>query len=292
MGARLSFLTGGPVPERYRARIEVVAISECVGIVNKEQTIFVGLGEVFGYVAANEASGSSDDNHGLKINQLAASGKRVYSENTVVFFKSYRWVAVLGLFLLASSCAVAPLSNHVSARTNGEGNSLLSAGSTIGVKNSGWVPSVRYSLGITDRFDLGFQYEVVEYGVSGKYLLVGGGEGFSLAGLGGLGTSFGGFYGFLGPVVSYKWGIFEPYFVERYNYVRYPERNANVEAVGEIHVNPGTYHYLQHTLGFFLWPLDWFGFGLETSAFATLDSPFILDGQDRFLLSGQMSFRF
>jgi hypothetical protein len=116
-------------------------------------------------------------------------------------------------------------------------------------------------------------------------------EGFALAALAGIGTSFSGFYGFAGPVVSYKMGIFEPYFVERYNYVRYPERNVNVDSVGEIHVDPGTYHYLQHTLGFFLWPLDWAGFGLEASAFTTIDSPFILKGRDRFL-SGQFSFKF
>jgi hypothetical protein len=196
------------------------------------------------------------------------------------------------VLLLASGCAVAPLSSHTSARTNGDGQSLLSAGTTIGVGNTGWVPSVRYSLGLSDSFDLGFQYEVVEYGVSGKYNFLGNGEGFSLAGLAGTGLSFDGFYAFVGPVVSWKIGIFEPYFVERLNYVDYPERKVNVDAVGEIHVDPGTYWYFQHTLGFFVWPLDWLGAGLEVSAFGTVGGPFILRGRDRFLLSGQFSFKF
>jgi hypothetical protein len=151
---------------------------------------------------------------------------------------------------------------------------------------------VRYSVGLRDDFDLGFQYEVVEYGVSGKYRLAGGGEGFSLAALAGTGLSFRGFYAFVGPVLSWKLGIFEPYFVERYNYVNYPSSQVDVGAIGEIHVDPGTYHYLQHTLGFFLWPLDWLGMGIEASAFGTLYGPFIIKGRDRFLLSGQFSFKF
>ncbi len=160
--------------------------------------------------------------------------------------------------------------------------------------NTGWVPTIKYSVGLNDRFDLGFQYEVVEYGAWGKYQLIGAGksEGFALAGLVGTGLGFAGFYGFLGPVISWKFGIFEPYIVERFNYVSYPESNVNVQSIGEIHVDPGTYRYFQHTLGFFLWPLDWAGFGLEASAFGTIGSPFILKGQDRFLLSAQVSFRF
>jgi hypothetical protein len=170
---------------------------------------------------------------------------------------------------------------------------MITAGSTIGVRGGGWVPSVRYSLGLADDFDLGFQYEVVEWGASGKYLLKGGGEGFSLAALAGTGLSFNGFYFFAGPVLSWKLGIFEPYLVERLNYVNYPQSSVNVESgTGEIHVDPGTYVYLQHTAGFFLWPLDWAGFGAEASLFGTLHGPFILRGKDHFLLSAQFTFKF
>ncbi len=203
----------------------------------------------------------------------------------------------LSLFFTAlflAGCAVAPLSMHTTARTNGKGNSMLSVGSTIGVATTSWVPSVRYSIGLTDDFDVGFQYEVVEYGASAKYRLAGhGDEGFAFAALGGTGLSFSsGYYFFAGPVVSYKTGIFEPYFVERFNYVHYSQVDVNVGDVGSIHVDPGNYTYFQHTLGFFLWPLDWLGFGAEASAFGTVGSPFILKGKDKFLFSGQFSFKF
>ncbi|MGZ3692682.1 MAG: hypothetical protein ACXWQO_00315 [Bdellovibrionota bacterium] len=206
--------------------------------------------------------------------------------------KHFRPVCLL-LLLLVQGCAVAPLSNHITARTNGKGDSLLSAGSTIGVGDRGWVPSLKYSIGLSDNFDLGFQYEVVEYGTWGKYAFINNGEeGFSLAGLVGLGASFDGFYGYIGPIVSYKTGIFEPYFLTRFNYVHYPEQKFAEGTIGEITVRPGNYRYFQHTLGFFLWPVDWFGTGFEVSTFGTLNSPFILVGSDRLLLSANFSFRF
>lgn len=196
-------------------------------------------------------------------------------------------------FLLVQGCAVAPLSNHVTARTNGAGESLLSAGSTIGVGDTGWLPSLKYSIGLAENFDLGFQYEVIEYGVWGKYAFINNkGEGFSLALLGGTGLSFEGFYGYAGPVVSWKLGWFEPYLISRFNYVRFPQPKISIATIGEFEVLPGTYRYFQHTLGFMVWPLDWLGAGLEASAFGTIHSPFVLRDKDRFLLSGNFSFRF
>jgi hypothetical protein len=59
-----------------------------------------------------------------------------------------------------------------------------------------------------------------------------------------------------------------------------------------VRVEPGTYRYFQHTLGFMIWPAEWVGLGLEGSAFGTVSSPFILSGWNRFMLSGNFSFRF
>lgn len=204
------------------------------------------------------------------------------------------WIAlsVFGL-LLAQGCAVAPLSNHVTARTNGKGDSLLSAGSTIGVGDSGWLPSLKYSIGLSEDFDIGFQYEVIEYGAWGKYALINNkGEGFSLAALGGAGLSFEGYYLYAGPVVSYKLDWFEPYFISRFNYVKFPAPKISIATIGEFSVSPGIYRYFQHTLGFMTWPKDWLGFGLEASLFGTVSSPFILREKDRLLVSGNFSFRF
>lgn len=200
--------------------------------------------------------------------------------------------AFLGIYL-CYGCAVAPLSNHISARTNGKGESMLSAGSVIGIKGSGWLPSLKYSIGLNDNFDLGFQYEVIEYGVWGKYAFINGKEeGFSFAGLAGTGLSFEGFYGYLGPVVSWKMDWFEPYFISRFNYVDSPVPKLSISTNGEFNVSPGHYRYFQHTLGFFAWPLQWLGLGLEGSAFTTVKSPFILRDKNRYLVSGNFSFRF
>jgi hypothetical protein len=133
----------------------------------------------------------------------------------------------------------------------------------------------------------------VEYGAWAKYAFVNNGEeGFSFSGLAGLGASFEGLYGYLGPVVSYKMGIFEPYFLTRFNYVSFPEQKIAASTIGEVRVAPGVYRYFQHTLGFMLWPLDWAGLGLEASSFGTLGSPFILQGSNRLIFSGNFSFRF
>jgi hypothetical protein len=194
--------------------------------------------------------------------------------------------------VLLQSCAVAPVSNHVTARTNGEGESLLTAGSTIGAGGTGWLPSLKYSIGLAEKFDLGFQYEVIQYGVWGKYAFLNQAEGFSLAALAGTGLGLEGFYFFGGPVVSWKRGWFEPYFITRFNYVRFPESKFSIATIGEFRVDPGTYRYFQHTLGFMVWPGDWFGLGLEASIFGTVSSPFILRDADRAILSGNFSFRF
>lgn len=196
---------------------------------------------------------------------------------------------------VASSCAVAPISNHLTARTNGEGGSLLTAGSTLGIGNKGWVPSIKYSIGLKENLDLGFQYEVIEWGAFLKYQLLGTrGDGFALSGLMGTGLSFEGFYGYVGPVLSWKSGIFEPYFIERYNYVNFTKsgQGLDVSEVGEVHVDPGTYHYLQHSVGFFIWANEWLAFGAETSLFTPIKGKFILRGHDKYVYSGQVSFKF
>lgn len=203
--------------------------------------------------------------------------------------------AVWGVLVVAAfhGCAIAPLSNHVTARTNGQGNSLLSLGGTIATsKDEGWLPSIKYSIGLGEDFDLGFQYEVIEYGLWAKYAFLNTDEGLSFSALSGIGTGLGGFYGYAGPIVSFKLSWFEPFLMTRFNYVRYPEAKVDLATIGEFRVSPGTYRYFQHTAGFMAWPWDWFGAGLEASLFGTVRSPFILSGKDRFLLSGNFSFRF
>ena len=105
----------------------------------------------------------------------------------------------------------------------------------------------------------------------------------------GAGFSFSGFYGYLGPVVSYRVGIFEPYAVERFNYVSFPQDNYPEANTGELQVIPGTYRYFQHTLGFLIWPTRWFGFGLEGSYFSPVASNYVLNTWNHFVGSGNAS---
>lgn len=171
---------------------------------------------------------------------------------------------------------------------------MVSVGSTLALGHDNiWVPSIKYSIGLGEDFDIGFQYEVVEYGIWGKYaFLQNREEGPSIAAIAGTGLSFEGFYGYLGPMFSWKLGIFEPYFFSRFNYVHYPQAKIDLATIGEVSVAPGTYRYLQHTLGFFLWPIDWFGGGLEASTFTTIKSPFVLQGKKKALFSANLSCRF
>jgi hypothetical protein len=202
---------------------------------------------------------------------------------------------ILALALLISSlpgCAVAPLSTHITARSNGKSESLASVGSTLPIKDSGALPSLKYSIGVSDDIDLGFQYEVIEYGAWMKYSFVNRQEGFSAAGLFGVGLSFEGFYSYIGPIVSWKIDWFEPYLTTRYNYVSNALGRVDIATTGEFRVQPGVYRYFQHTAGFLTWPIDWFGIGLEASYINPISSDFILEGKNRFLLSGNFSFRF
>ncbi len=134
---------------------------------------------------------------------------------------------------------------------------------------------------------------MVEYGASVKYALVNNREeGFSLAALGGAGLGFEGYYFFAGPIFSYKLDWFEPYFISRFNYVKFPSPKISIATIGEFSVAPGIYRYLQHTLGFMVWPKDWVGVGLEASLFGTIRSPFILREKNKMIVSWNFSFRF
>lgn len=200
----------------------------------------------------------------------------------------------LFLFVFLSGCAIAPVANHVSARTNGKNESLLSLGTMIG-SSSGrfWLPSLKYSVGLSDDFDVGGQYEIIDIGLWGKYAIVNHKEGgFSMAALGGVGVGGDGHYIYFGPVLSWLHGIFEPYLLSRFNYVSYPAKNLDLGTIGEVTILNGVYRYFQHTLGFFLWPTKKLGVSLEASSFSTLDSPFIFAGKDKFLYSGSFHFRF
>ncbi len=207
--------------------------------------------------------------------------------------KFIRALVLSALLTVFTGCAVAPLSNHTTARTLGKGNSSLDAGSTIGAGRQPWIPTLKYSLGLNDNLDFGASYEVISIGLWGKYAFINRKDtGFSLAALGGAGFSNTGEYLYLGPIFSYKTKHFEPFFISRFNYVRFEGYSSDLTSIGELSFSNGTYRYLQNTVGNMFWFVDWFAFSTEASHFETLKTPFILGDRDRWLFSGSFIFRF
>lgn len=205
--------------------------------------------------------------------------------------RNVRNLGLLLLTLLTTGCAMAPLSNHITARSTGKENSSLDLGTTIGNSRKPWLPTIKYTKGLGDNLDFGVQYEVVSIGLWSKYSFINRPErGFSFGALIGGGLSGTGYYGYLGPVVSYRFKRFEPYFISRFNHVRYEGTNV-LASIGEISFANGSYRYFQNTLGTMFWIFDWAALSLETNHFSTVRSPYVLNDRARWIFSGSFVFR-
>jgi len=172
---------------------------------------------------------------------------------------------VILLALLASGC-LAPLSNSFTARSLGTGKIEFDGGmvALVGQEDSVVLPAFSITAGVSSDFDLGVQMESASIGVFGKYSFINNKErGFSLAGVVGAGAVGDGSYIYAGPVLSYKSKAVEPYFVGRFNSVHYGESNDVFEDW-----EPGTYTYVQFTLGSIFWLTQRIGLNVEGSAFS------------------------
>jgi len=179
--------------------------------------------------------------------------------------KFYRNASMVILLALLASGCLAPLSNSFTARSLGTGKIGLDGGMSVLVRqeDSFVLPAFAIALGVSSDFDLGVQMESASLGVFGKYSFINSKErGFSLAGVLGAGAVASGSYAYAGPVLSYKSKAVEPYFVGRFNYVHYGE-SENV-----LDMEPGTYTYVQFTLGSVFWLTPSIGLNIEGSAFA------------------------
>jgi hypothetical protein len=171
---------------------------------------------------------------------------------------------IILLALLASGC-LAPLSSSFTARSLGAGKIEFSGGMSAleRQEDSFMLPAFAIAVGLSSNFDLGLQLESSSLGVFGKYSFINSKErGFSLAGVLGAGAVASGSYAYAGPVLSYKSKAVEPYFVGRFNYVHYGESENCLD------MEPGTYTYLQFTLGSVFWLTPSIGLNVESSAFA------------------------
>lgn len=129
-------------------------------------------------------------------------------------------VAVASIALTA--CSTAPLSNSISARTNGQDHWSVEGG----VMSSGEDFYTRVGYGVSENNDVGLvaetsSYSSPNYGIWDKYALINQNSDFSLA----LDTGIGrgddiDYYVYAGPIVSYKRENFEPYASVRYNRIK------------------------------------------------------------------------
>lgn len=135
--------------------------------------------------------------------------------------------------LILSGCVMAPLSNDVTARSLGQGNWSTNAGVIFPGVGAAYI---RQGYGVTNNLDVGV---VGEAGFNnlvggwGQYSLINQQHGLSVAIDGGAGggqakgqlpddteQTTTGYYGYIGPIVSYKTQYLEPYIALRANYVK------------------------------------------------------------------------
>lgn len=171
--------------------------------------------------------------------------------------------AALTLLVLLPSGCVAPMSNNLTGRSLGSGKVGLDGGVVFASGGDGVVPSVKTAVGVSQDLDLGAQYDLFSIGLFARNSFINNDEDLSLAGVLGLGIAASGFYGYTGPVISYKAGALEPYFGPRLNVVSYGESDSS----SFISWEGGTFTYFQLTLGTVLWMSEGIGLNMETSVF-------------------------
>lgn len=187
------------------------------------------------------------------------------------------------LVLLASGC-VAPMSNNFTGRSLGSGKVGLDGGVVLASGGDGAVPSAKMAVGVSQDLDLGAQYDLFSIGLFARNSFINNDESLSLAGVLGMGIAASGFYGYTGPVISYRTGALEPYCGPRLNVVSYGESDSS----SFISWEGGTYTYLQLTLGTIIWMTRGMGLNFETSVF--MGDPGLVDFDDIVAMGG-LTFR-
>lgn len=158
-------------------------------------------------------------------------------------------VATFG-FLFLSACAVGPLMDHESARTVGAGAADLVGGYGM----AGFVGKFNY--GLSDRWDLGLQWESLSMGVRIKYGIIDNqSKGWSLAAAAGTGFSAGGSHYYGDLMGSYLFGTWEPYTMFRVVHVTTdPVKIGDEKQDGfELDIGSSSYVYGQLSLGTRVW---------------------------------------
>jgi len=175
--------------------------------------------------------------------------------------KSFSALLLALLALVLSGCIMAPLSTVSTARSNGKGNWMTHVGGSTTA-----TAYLRQTYGLSDNFDIGVLGEVGlnnVLGVTAKYAFLNQAYGPAWAVLGGFGggrmkgeitdTKTGktvandetdGYYGYIGPIYSYKFKYVEPYLLARLNFMHTREKiipKANDDLSFEFQSRRGVY---------------------------------------------------
>lgn len=167
--------------------------------------------------------------------------------------------------VVVSGCAIGPLLSHDVGRSMGDGNhDIKLMGST------GELWGFKYDYGLTDNFDIGFQWEALSAGIKLKYAWLNNQKsGMSIGTSLGTGTSFGGSYYNGALLLSYRSKYFEPFASVRYTKVESDETDLKDADTGELFVTIPSieYDYTQAFVGTKIWFASWFGLSLEAGSF-------------------------
>lgn len=183
--------------------------------------------------------------------------------------------------LLLSGCIMSPLSSDTTARSLGQGNWSTTGGVIFPGVVAGYV---RQGYGATDNLDVGV---VGEAGINnlvggwGQYSILNQPEGLSVAIDGGAGggqakgqlytdvnQTTTGYYGYVGPIVSYKTEYLEPYLAARVNYL-YLNDKITAENAGDFGMNLAASQFSGTvTLGTTLWFNNHFGVTVSANGIA------------------------
>lgn len=139
-------------------------------------------------------------------------------------------------FIMAAiaGCAIAPINTTTTARTLGEGQNEAKVNILI--------PGAMVERGFTNDLDLGAGLEfqtVTVLHLFGKYAFINKpADGFSLAGLAGVGLGNGTKSVYAGPVLSYRHDWWEVFTIARYNYVHWTNNISEDDRVDLLNFFP------------------------------------------------------
>lgn len=175
------------------------------------------------------------------------------------------------LLIFLNACALGPIINQDVGRSLGKSNSRIRV-SGYPQAESPNLTSIQMDTGLSDNWDIGFQYEITSMGLRLFYSIINNKEGFALSSSLGYGWVFSGNYSNLGLNMSYKAGAMEYFTGYRHTQVSLDATELTSSNTGDVFLNipSADYDYGVASLGFKYWFTDRFNLALEAADFTSL----------------------